>query len=290
MKNISIQLKGVRKGKITEMDRKVIIPQIIGSKEYNEFEKQFLKNIDDEIKNIAEQDKVQEIVNNPKINFYTYEDCDKALLYIYLFSLNNEKYDDILQELLKLVCNEKELVKEDTKEIEIQHLKERCENYEKKIEQLRTVSRQRKEKIKEFEIKNNILYEEADKLKLENENFKKIIEEKEKIIKEYEDKNKSLFEEEKSKEIEKKRIVVVGKETSLTIIQDGTADKILLEEFSEKILPIYDIFFVIKKNIPIGNLRKIKKTLGDRGILCENEEEVNNFIINMEGKYENRSN
>ena len=62
MKNISIQLKGVRKGKIAEMDRKVIIPQIIRSKEYNIFEKQFLKNIDDEIKNIAKQDKVQEIV------------------------------------------------------------------------------------------------------------------------------------------------------------------------------------------------------------------------------------
>ena len=74
MKNISIQLKGVRKGKIAEMDRKVIIPQIIRSKEYNIFEKQFLKNIDDEIKNIAKQDKVQEIVNNPKANFYTYED------------------------------------------------------------------------------------------------------------------------------------------------------------------------------------------------------------------------
>ena len=69
MKNISIQLKGVRKGKIAEMDRKVIIPQIIRSKEYNIFEKQFLKNIDDEIKNIAKQDKVQEIVNNPKANF-----------------------------------------------------------------------------------------------------------------------------------------------------------------------------------------------------------------------------
>lgn len=39
MKNISIQLKGVRKGKIAEMDRKVIIPQIIRSKEYNIFEK-----------------------------------------------------------------------------------------------------------------------------------------------------------------------------------------------------------------------------------------------------------
>ena len=51
-----------------------IIPQIIRSKEYNIFEKQFLKNIDDEIKNIAKQDKVQEIVNNPKANFYTYED------------------------------------------------------------------------------------------------------------------------------------------------------------------------------------------------------------------------
>ena len=149
MKNISIQLKGVRKGKIAEMDRKVIIPQIIRSKEYNIFEKQFLKNIDDEIKNIAKQDKVQEIVNNPKANFYTYEDFDKELLYLYLFSLNDEKYDDILQELLELVCNEKE-VERDTKEKEIQRLKDKCEDYEKEIEQLKTISRQRKEKIKEL--------------------------------------------------------------------------------------------------------------------------------------------
>ena len=37
-------------------------------------------------------------------------------------------------------------------------------------------------------------------------------------------------------------------------------------------------------------LRKIKKMLGDRGILCENDEEVNKYIISMEAKYENRSN
>lgn len=35
---------------------------------------------------------------------------------------------------------------------------------------------------------------------------------------------------------------------------------------------------------------KIKKMLGDRGILCENDDEVNKYIISMEAKYENRSN
>ena len=279
MKNISIQLKGVRKGKIAEMDRKVIIPQIIRSKEYNIFEKQFLKNIDDEIKNIAKQDKVQEIVNNPKANFYTYEDFDKELLYLYLFSLNDEKYDDILQELLELVCNEKE-VERDTKEKEIQHLKDKCEDYEKEIEQLKTISRQRKEKIKELEIKSNILTEE----------LKRQVEEKEKRIEEYESKIKPVVEEEIEKEIEKNKVVVIGKETSLTAIQEENIDKILLEEFSEELLHVYDKFLIVKKNISIGNLRKIKKMLGDRGILCENDEEVNKYIISMEAKYENRSN
>lgn len=281
MKNISIQLKGVRKGKIAEMDRKVIIPQIIRSKEYNIFEKQFLKNIDDEIKNIAKQDKVQEIVNNPKANFYTYEDFDKELLYLYLFSLNDEKYDDILQELLELVCNEKE-VERDTKEKEIQRLKDKCEDYEKEIEQLKTISRQRKEKIKELEIKSNILTEEFDKLKLENEDLKRQVEEKEKRIEEYESKIKPVVEEEieKEKEIEKNKVVVIGKETSLTAIQEENIDKILLEEFSEELLHVYDKFLIVKKNISIGNLRKIKKMLGDRGILCENDEEgINSYII-----------
>lgn len=276
MKNISIQLKGVRKGKIAEMDRKVIIPQIIRSKEYNIFEKQFLKNIDDEIKNIAKQDKVQEIVNNPKANFYTYEDFDKELLYLYLFSLNDEKYDDILQELLELVCNEKE-VERDTKEKEIQRLKDKCEDYEKEIEQLKTISRQRKEKIKELEIKSNILTEEFDKLKLENEDLKRQVEEKEKRIEEYESKIKPVVEE----EIEKNKVVVIGKETSLTAIQEENIDKILLEEFSEELLHVYDKFLIVKKNISIGNLRKIKKMLGDRGILCENDDEVNKYIISM---------
>lgn len=285
MKNISIQLKGVRKGKIAEMDRKVIIPQIIRSKEYNIFEKQFLKNIDDEIKNIAKQDKVQEIVNNPKANFYTYEDFDKELLYLYLFSLNDEKYDDILQELLELVCNEKE-VEEDTKEKEIQCLKDKCEDYEKEIEQLKTISRQRKEKIKELEIKSNILTEEFDKLKLENEDLKRQVEEKEKRIEEYESEIKPVVEE----KIEKNKVVVIGKETSLTAIQEENIDKILLEEFSEELLHVYDKFLIVKKNISIGSLRKIKKMLGDRGILCENDEEVNKYIISMEAKYENRSN
>ena len=280
MKNISIQLKGVRKGKIAEMDRKVIIPQIIRSKEYNIFEKQFLKNIDDEIKNIAKQDKVQEIVNNPKANFYTYEDFDKELLYLYLFSLNDEKYDDILQELLELVCNEKE-VERDTKEKEIQRLKVKCEDYEKEIEQLKTISRQRKEKIKELEIKSNILTEEFDKLKLENEDLKRQVEEKEKRIEEYESKIKPVVEE----EIEKNKVVVIGKETSLTAIQEENIDKILLEEFSEELLHVYDKFLIVKKNISIGNLRKIKKMLGDRGILCENDDEVNKYIISMEALY-----
>lgn len=246
MKNISIQLKGVRKGKIAEMDRKVIIPQIIRSKEYNIFEKQFLKNIDDEIKNIAKQDKVQEIVNNPKANFYTYEDFDKELLYLYLFSLNDEKYDDILQELLELVCNEKE-VERDTKEKEIQRLKDKCEDYEKELEQLKTISRQRKEKIKELEIKSNILTEEFDKLKLENEDLKRQVEEKEKRIEEYESKIKPVVEEEIEKEIEKNKVVVIGKETSLTAIQEENIDKILLEEFSEELLHVYDKFLIVKK-------------------------------------------
>ena len=134
------------------------------------------------------------------------------------------------------------------------------------------------------------MIEENEKLKSENEDLKRYIEEKEKIIKEYESKNKSVVEKEKIKEIGKNRIVVIGKETSFTSIQEGAVDKISLEEFSEKLLNVYDKFFVIKKNISIGNLRKIKKILDDRGILCENDEEVNNYIISMEEEYENRSN
>ena len=98
------------------------------------------------------------------------------------------------------------------------------------VEQLKTISRQRKEKIKELEIKSNILTEEFDKLKLENEDLKRQVEEKEKRIEEYESKIKPVVEEEieKEKEIEKNKVVVIGKETSLTAIQEENIDKILL--------------------------------------------------------------
>ena len=99
-----------------------------------------------------------------------------------------------------------------------------------------------------------------------------------------------MVEEKIEKEIEKNKVVVIGKETSLTAIQEENIDKILLEEFSEELLHVYDKFLIVKKNISIGNLRKIKKMLGDSGILCENDEEVNKYIISMEAKYENRSN
>ena len=127
---------------------------------------------------------------------------------------------------------------------------------------------------------------------MENEDLKRQVEEKEKRIEEYESKIKPVVEEEieKEKEIEKNKVVVIGKETSLTAIQEENIDKILLEEFSEELLHVYDKFLIVKKNISIGNLRKIKKMLGDRGILCENDEEVDKYIISMEAKYKNRSN
>lgn len=290
MKNIPIpvHLKGIRKGKITEIDRKIIIPQIVKSKEYDIFEKQFLKNIDDEIQDIARQDKVRKIVKDPKINFYTYEDCDEAMLYLYLLSLNDEKYDGILKELLESVCNEKKLA-EDTKKAEIQSLKETCKKYEKEIEQLKIISRQRKEKIKELEIRSNILDEELEKLKIENNQLKIQVEEREKQIEKqiekYENRNTLVTEKKESK---RNKIVVIGKELSLANVQEKVLDKILLEEFSEELLHIYDIFLIIKKNISIGKLRKLKNVLGNRGIFCENNEEVSNYIIKVEGKYENR--
>lgn len=289
IKNISVHLKGVRNGKIAGKDRKIIIPQIVRSKEYSIFEKQFLQNIDDELQNIAKQDKVQKIVKDPKINFYTYEGFDEAMLYLYLLSLDDEKYDDILKELLGIVCNEKKLA-EDNQKAEIQSLKETCQSYEKEIEQLKIISRQRKEKIKELEIKNNILGEEFEKLKLENNQLKIQMEERKRQIEEYENRNKLVVEGEKeeSKRDKRNKIVVIGKEVLLANVQEKVVDKIILEEFSEELLHIYDEILIIKKNISIGRLRKIKKLLGDKGIFFENTEKVSDYIIKMEGKYENR--
>ena len=64
------------------------------------FEKQFLKNIDDDKEYLQKQRKVQEIVRRifMRISIKSY--------YIYIcFLWNDEKYDDILQELFRTCCN-----------------------------------------------------------------------------------------------------------------------------------------------------------------------------------------
>ena len=297
MKNVSFPLRGVRNAKIADIDRKVVIPQIIRSKEYTKFIKQFLKNIGDEIQVISEQENIKKIVENPESNTYTYENCDIELLYLYLVSLNEKKYDKVLKEIIDKVCcdEDNKVVIEKNQNKEFEELKKLCQTYEKELEQLKEISRQRKVKIKEYEMKCNILIEENVKLKAANEEIKKLLEKKEQELEHSKISNSSFGQKEVETELnnKKSKIAIVGKKLIIDTLNTEQIEKISLDNF-EKIeemqLNNYSKILVQKKDIPIAKLRRIKKVLGIKGIFLKDSEEINNYISMMEEENENRSN
>lgn len=287
MKNVSISLKGIRNDKIAGIDRKIVVPQIIKSKDYSKFLTQFLNNISDEIEQISALEKVKKIVKDPKCNYYTYESCDINLLYLYLLSLNDEKYNDILKELLNLICGDnKKNVLEENPNRELNEIKELCQLYEKKIEKLKTTNFQRKLKIKELEKQCNILTENNRKLNLYNEELIKSLEEEKQLAS-----NNEARDVEVEKDNPKKALIV--KKIISDILDRYNIDLITVEEFLalEKMqINTYTKILVYKKNIPIGKLRKIKILSGEKAIYFESKEDVYNYLNTMEEKNENRSN
>lgn len=289
MKNVPVSIKGVRKKKIIEIDRKLVVSQIVRSKEYNTILKQFLKNIDDEIQNIAGLDKVKEIVNDPKTDFYTYNDCDAELLYLYLFSIDEKKYRLILKEILESVYDEKKCTEEKGEE-EARQKQQLYKNYKNEIEKLTVISRQRKEKLKELEIKINILTEQYEKLKNKNEELKEQLDEKDAELKAYKNTSeKDLLV--KELENQKHKIAIIGKKLEMEAVKDKFIDKITIDEFSGEQLEAYYKVLINRKDVPIAKLRSVKKILGDTGILCENNEEIQDFIAQIKEELnEDRSN
>lgn len=118
MSKISVTVKGVRKEKIANTDRKIVIPQLIRSKENEKFIEQFIENLKEELDVLSENEYVKEIVDNPNENLTLRGKCEKELLYLYLISLHNEKYNEILEILVKEICDKQNNDEIETKEYE----------------------------------------------------------------------------------------------------------------------------------------------------------------------------
>lgn len=68
IKKISVSLNGIRSEKIPHMSRRVIIPQLIRSKECDKFIQQFIENLREEINNFINEDYIKAIIENPSEN------------------------------------------------------------------------------------------------------------------------------------------------------------------------------------------------------------------------------
>ena len=175
IKKISVSLNGIRSEKIPHMSRRVIIPQLIRSKECDKFIQQFIENLREEINNFISEDYIKAIIENPSENkkIEKISETNKQLLYLYLASLHDGKYENILQLLLENILQENLCeINQNTNipvvERELFELENKCKLYEEKIEELKIISRQRKDKINELEMKANIIIDENEKIKQEN--------------------------------------------------------------------------------------------------------------------------
>lgn len=107
MKKISVSLNGIRNEKISHMNRRVIIPQLIRSKECDKFIQQFIGNLREELNSLLNEDCIKEIIESGKIEkIEGISEGNKKLLYLYLVSLHDGKYENILQLLLENILQE----------------------------------------------------------------------------------------------------------------------------------------------------------------------------------------
>lgn len=295
MSKISVTVKGVRKDKIANTERKIIIPQLVRSKESEKFINQFLENIKEELNVLSESEYVREIVDNPKKNLVLKEKCEKELLYLYLISLHNEKYNEILGILLREIDNEKN---DDEKEIgeysnvnrKLEKYKKMCEDYVEEIIRLKELSKQRKEKIKELEMKNNILNEENSKLFRENDILTIQVNE---MIQRQAEMTQKLDAVTNTLECEERKnqgvIAVIENEKLLNIRDKNKVREILVSDYlsEDKEREVYKEILVYKKNMQISKLRKIKKNSLDKAKFFESKEEILEYLDMLEGKNEN---
>lgn len=303
MKKISVSLNGIRSEKIPHMSRRGIIPQLIRSKECDKFIQQFIENLREELNNLINEDYIKAIIENPSENekIEKISETNKQLLYLYLASLHDGKYENILQLLLENILQENlSEINQNTNipvvEKELFELENKCKLYEEKIEELKIISRQRKDKINELEMKSNIIIDENEKIKQENsklmleiQNLKTQIENinNTQCTIENQKSNEEVFEQKEKNT----NVVIICNDKELiknqNIIQMTQMEFLLKNEKERK---AFGQICVYKKGIHISKLRKIMQLAGEKAIFFESAQELLSFINVMEDENENRGN
>lgn len=303
IKKISVSLNGIRSEKIPHMSRRVIIPQLIRSKECDKFIQQFIENLREEINNFINEDYIKAIIENPSENkkIEKISETNKQLLYLYLASLHDGKYENILQLLLENILQENLCeINQNTNipvvERELFELENKCKLYEEKIEELKIISRQRKDKINELEMKANIIIDENEKIKQENSKLMLEIQNLKTKIENINNTQCTLENQKSNEEVceqkeKNSNVVIICNDKELiknqNIIQMTQMEFLLKNEKERK---AFEQICVYKKGIHISKLRKIMQLAGEKAIFFESAQELLSFINVMEDKNENRSN
>ena len=303
IKKISVSLNGIRSEIIPHMSRRVIIPQLIRSKECDKFIQQFIENLREEINNFINEDYIKAIIENPSENkkIEKISETNKQLLYLYLASLHDGKYENILQLLLENILQENLCeINQNTNipvvERELFELENKCKLYEEKIEELKIISRQRKDKINELEMKANIIIDENEKIKQENSKLMLEIQNLKTKIENINNTQCTLENQKSNEEVceqkeKNSNVVIICNDKELiknqNIIQMTQMEFLLKNEKERK---AFEQICVYKKGIHISKLRKIMQLAGEKAIFFESAQELLSFINAMEDKNENRSN
>lgn len=303
IKKISVSLNGIRSEKIPHMSRRVIIPQLIRSKECDKFIQQFIENLREEINNFINEDYIKAIIENPSENekIEKISETNKQLLYLYLASLHDGKYENILQLLLENILKENLCeINQNTNipvvERELFELQNKCKLYEEKIEELKIISRQRKDKINELEMKSNIIIDENEKIKQENSKLMLEIQNLKTQIENINNTQCTLENQKSNEEVceqkeKNSNVVIICNDKELiknqNIIQMTQMEFLLKNEKERK---AFEQICVYKKGIHISKLRKIMQLAGEKAIFFESAQELLSFINAMEDENENRSN
>ena len=303
IKKISVSLNGIRSEKIPHMSRRVIIPQLIRSKECDKFIQQFIENLREEINNFINEDYIKAIIENPSENkkIEKISETNKQLLYLYLASLHDGKYENILQLLLENILQENLCeINQNTNipvvERELFELENKCKLYEEKIEELKIISRQRKDKINELEMEANIIIDENEKIKQENSKLMLEIQNLKTKIENINNTQCTLENQKSNEEVceqkeKNSNVVIICNDKELiknqNIIQMTQMEFLLKNEKERK---AFEQICVYKKGIHISKLRKIMQLAGEKAIFFESAQELLSFINAMEDKNENRSN
>lgn len=300
MSKLSVSVKGIRANKLTNADinyRKTVISKLLSSKENEKFVRQFLENIKEDLELLSKNSYTKQIVDNPIKNEKLIEKCDFEILYLYLLSLDDQKYTEIMKIIVEKVGsntdiqeNQKKNESQNDKSDDIEKYKIKCYEYEKEIISLKEVSKQRKEKLKELEIQNNILNEENTKLKNTTELLHKQIKEMKEKIEEF----KSIISTQiENKEEKQYKILIIDNERLINV---GNKENILVLDINEyfskddSIRKQFEQILVYNKGIQISKLRKVKRLSVDTAKFFEKKEELLKYLDAMEEKNEDRCN